>query len=106
MIRYIKLRLNLDKPEDAKAYGIIRNAEKSQSKFLIEAVNAYGKYLTAEEDKKAFLQTVRNTIRDTVRELFNGSLMLIQSSPQAEQISAKPSEESGEIADDFLKSLF
>ena len=105
MIRYVKLRLNLEKPEDAKAYSFIQGSDKSQSRFLISAVNAYGSYLNAEEEKKVFLQTVQSTIRDAIRETFGGGLFLMQNAPRETSTLPRTSEESGEIADEFLKSL-
>lgn len=95
----VKLRLNLDKPEHRAAYETLRASGKSMSQFVIAAVNAYGGYLSREEEKDLLLQQVSDTVRSTLSEMLGLSLSAVKSI----EIPADIAEESGEIADDFLQ---
>ena len=95
----MKLRLNLDKPEHRAAYETLKASGKSMSQFVIAAVNAYGGYLSREEEKDLLLQQVSDTVRSTLSEMLGLSLSAVKSI----EIPADIAEESGEIADDFLQ---
>ena len=97
----VKVRLNLDKPEHRAAYEILKGSEKSMSQFVIAAVNAYGGYLSKEEEKDLLLRQVSDTVRSTLCEMLGVSLVATKTS----EISADVAEESGEIADDFLQNF-
>ena len=97
----VKVRLNLDKPEHRAAYEILKGSEKSMSQFVIAAVNAYGGYLSKEEEKDLLLRQVSDTVRSTLSEMLGISL----SAPKPTEIPADIAEESGEIADDFLQNF-
>ena len=106
-IRNIKIRLNLDKPEARRANEILNSQEKSMSRFVIDAVNAYGSYLDREAAKVRFLQTVNASLRETIQELFGAALVgtvpvKVQEAPIQK---ANFEEASAEIADDFLKNF-
>lgn len=100
-VKYVKVRFNTDKENDRKAYEQIRNGGISQSKFIIAAVNAYGSYLSAVEDKKQFCLTVQEAIHASMREIFGGGAIASSQST----VTEKPSEENGKIADDFLDNF-
>ena len=106
-IRNIKIRLNLDKPEARRANEILNSQEKSMSRFVIDAVNAYGSYLDQEEAKQRFLQSVNASLRETIHELFGAALVgTLPVKAQEVPIQESNSEEaSAEIADDFLKNF-
>lgn len=97
----VKVRLNLDKPEHRAAYEILKTSEKSMSQFVIAAVNAYGGYLTKEEERELLLRQVSDTVRATFGEMLGVSLVAQKTS----EISTDIAEESGEIADDFLQNF-
>ena len=97
----VKVRLNLDKPEHRAAYEILKGSEKSMSQFVIAAVNAYGGYLSKEEERELLLRQVSDTVRSTLSEMLGVSL----STTKPVEISTDIAEESGEIADDFLQNF-
>ena len=97
----VKLRLNLDKPEHRAAYETLKGCGKSMSQFVIAAVNAYGGYLSKEEEKDLLLQQVSDTVRSTLSEMLGISL----TGAKPAEIPADIAEESGEIADDFLQNF-
>lgn len=104
----VKVRLNLDKEEHRSAYEILKNSEKSMSQFVIAAVNAYGCYLSEEEEKKRFLQEVKDAVRTTLGEMIGVSLFggcRASSMTEKSDLPDEIAEESGEIADDFLKNF-
>ena len=100
-MKYIKVRFNTDKESDRKAYEQIRSSGLSQSKFIISAVNAYGGYLSAEQEKERFCRQVNDAIHAAMREIFGGGAF---SAPIPSAIE-KSTEESGKIVDDFLDSF-
>ena len=97
----VKVRLNLDKPEHRAAYEILKGCEKSMSQFVIAAVNAYGGYLSKEEEREILLRQVSDTVRSTISEMLGISLSAVK----PVEIPADVAEESGEIADDFLQNF-
>ena len=97
----VKVRLNLDKPEHRAAYEILKSSEKSMSQFVIAAVNAYGGYLSKEEERELLLRQVSDTVRSAISEMLGISLSTVKSV----EIPADVAEESGEIADDFLQNF-
>lgn len=105
MIKNIKVRLNLDKPEDRQAYDLLRHSEKSMSKFIIAAVNAYGGYLSAQEQEEHFAQRVNESLRQTLQEMFGMALAGTVSASKPTESTPELAEESGEIADDFLENF-
>ncbi len=104
----IKVRLNLDKPEHRAAYEILKGSEKSMSQFVIAAVNAYGGYLSKEEEKDLLLRQVSDTVRSTISEMLGVSLSGGKFSSEMvmpNETASDIAEESGEIADDFLQNF-
>ena len=97
----VKVRLNLDKPEHRAAYEIIKGSNRSMSQFVIAAVNAYGGYLSKEEERELLLRQVSDTVRSTLSEMLGISLSVAKPI----DIPADIAEESGEIADDFLQNF-
>ena len=97
----VKVRLNLDKPEHRAAYEIIKGSNRSMSQFVIAAVNAYGGYLSKEEEKDLLLRQVSDTVRSTISEMRGISLSAVK----PVESPADVAEESGEIADDFLQNF-
>lgn len=107
-VRFVKVRFNTDKEDDSKAYETIQKADLSQSKFITAAVNAYGGYLSAEEDKKQLCLSVQEAVHTSMREIFGTGIN--QTAPErflspADENPNADTEESGKIADDFLENF-
>lgn len=104
----VKVRLNLDKLEHRAAYEIIKGSNRSMSQFVIAAVNAYGGYLSKEEEKNLLLRQVSDTVRSTISEMLGVSLSGVNNSSDTiipNKTTSDIAEESGEIADDFLQNF-
>ena len=67
MATKITVRLNPSKAADQRALDYLRTAGISYSKAVIKAINAYLDLQTEEERKDAFLQEVRNIVREELR---------------------------------------
>ena len=61
-IKNVKIRFNLDKENDRKAYEYLCNAEKSYSKAVISAICAFLELSERTATEDAFLERVISTI--------------------------------------------
>ena len=56
MIHSFKLRFNTDKPDQARAWETLQSLPAGgKNKFILAAICAYADRLTAEEEKRLFL---------------------------------------------------
>ena len=115
------LRLNLDNEEDRRAFvylrGMDRKKYKSYSSAIVTAINdhfsrqerlADDPFLETRERQEAFLQEVKDTIRESLQNsgVGIGSLVaLLQSAQPAPQQSKVMSEEAFDTAMDFINGL-
>ena len=98
MATKITVRLNPSKAADQRALEYLQTAGVSYSKAVIKAINAYLDLQTEEERKDAFLQEVRNIVREELRA--NPMLgMMPYFQPPAEQ---KPTQETEDAMLAFL----
>ena len=67
MATKITVRLNPSKAADQRVLEYLQTAGISYSKAVIKAINAYLDLQTEEERKDAFLQEVRNIVREELR---------------------------------------
>ena len=67
MATKITVRFNPSKAVDQRALEYLQTVGISYSKAVIKAINAYLDLQSEEERKEAFLQEVRNTIREELR---------------------------------------
>ena len=67
MATKITIRFNDGKVADKRALKYLQTADISYSKAVIKAINAYLDLQTEEERKDAFLQEVRNIVREELR---------------------------------------
>ena len=67
MTTKITVRLNPSKAADQRVLEYLQTAGISYSKAVIKAINAYLDLQTEEERKEAFLQEVRNIVREELR---------------------------------------
>ena len=115
------LRFNLDDPEDRRALAYLQGRDrkryKSYSSAVVAAVNDYfsreerlaaDPFLETRERQEAFLQEVKDTIRDAVQSSgagFVGLAALLQSVRPVPQQSEAMSEEAFDTAMDFINGL-
>ena len=101
MTTKITVRLNPSKAADQQALDYLQTAGVSYSKAVIKAINAYLDLQTEEERKEAFLQEVRNIVREELRaNPMIGILPYFQ--PPAEQ---KPTQETEDTMLAFLDAF-
>ena len=101
MTTKITVRLNPSKASDQRALDYLRTANISYSKAVLKAINAYLDLQTEEERKEAFLQEVRNIVREELRaNPMIGMLPYFQ--PPAEQ---KPTQETEDTMLAFLDAF-
>ena len=67
MATKITVRFNPSKAADQRALEYLQTASISYSKAVIQAINAYLDRQAEEERKDAFLQEVRNIVREELR---------------------------------------
>ena len=101
MATKITVRLNPSKAADQRVLEYLQTAGISYSKAVIKAINAYLDMQTEEERKDAFLQEVRNIVREELRaNPMMGMLPYFQ--PPAEQ---KPTQETEDTMLAFLDAF-
>ena len=106
MIKNVKIRFNLDKENDRKAYYYLQNAEKSYSKAVISAICEYlgVSERTATED--AFRERIIATIREEVSKSNPlGGLLQLAQTPSAPTPTEKENTENEETVMDFLDNF-
>lgn len=67
MTMKMTIRFNTDKEPALRAWKYLQTADISYSKAVIQAINAYLELQSEEERKDAFLQQVRNIVREEMR---------------------------------------
>ena len=98
MTTKITIRFNDGKAADKRALDYLQTAGISYSKAVIKAINAYLNLQTEEERKDAFLQEVRNIVREELKaNPMMGMIPYFQ--PPAEQ---KPTQETEDAMLAFL----
>ena len=106
-IKNVKVRFNLSKENDRKAYEYLQNAEVSYSKAVISAICGYVELSERTATEDAFLERVISTIREETAKVnpLGGLLQLVQQ-PVAQTPAEKESKaESEEAMLDFLDSF-
>ena len=97
----ITVRFNTGKVAEQRALEYLQTAGISYSKAVIKAINAYLDLQTEEERKDAFLQEVRNIVREELRSNpMMGMMPYFQ--PPAEQ---KPTQETEDTMLAFLDAF-
>ena len=101
MTTKITIRFNDGKAADKRALTYLQTVGISYSKAVIKAINAYLDLQTEEERKEAFLQEIRNIVRDELRaNPVMGMMPYFQ--PPAEQ---KPTQETEDAMLAFLDAF-
>ena len=105
-IKNMKIRFNLNKENDRKAYGYLKSAEKSYSKAVISVICEYIDLSERLATEEAFRERIIATIREEVSKSnpFGGLLQLVQT-PPAQISTEKENTETEEAVMDFLDNF-
>ena len=105
-IKNMKIRFNLNKENDRKAYDYLQIAEKSYSKAVISAICEYMDLSERLATEEAFRERIIATIREEVSKSnpFGGLLQLVQT-PSASTPTEKENTETEEAVMDFLDNF-
>ena len=104
-IKNVKVRFNLDKENDRRAYEYLKESETSYSKAVISAICGYMDLSENKATEDAFLERVIQTIRQETASFnpLRGLLQLAQAQPP---LTAEESEdENNQTVLDFLDSF-
>lgn len=107
-IKNVKIRFNLNKENDRKAYEFLQNAELSYSKAVISAICDYMELRENKATEDAFLERVINTIKEETAKtnLLGGLLQFVQTpSAQITPTKKEKTTENEEAVLDFLDSF-
>ena len=106
-IKNIKIRFNLDKENDRKAYEYLQGTDHSYSKAVISAICGFIELSERMATEDAFLERVISTIREEVAKSnpLGGLLQFVQT-PSAQTPAEKENKsETEEAVLDFLDSF-
>ena len=105
-IKNLKIRFNLDKENDRKAYEYLQSADHSYSKAVISAICEYMDLSQRLATEEAFRERIIATIREEVSKSnpFGGLLQLVQT-PPAQISTEKENTETEEAVMDFLDNF-
>lgn len=105
-IKNLKIRFNLDKENDRKAYDYLQGAEKSYSKAVISAICEYLRLSEKTATEDAFLERIIATIKEELAKNnpFGGVLQFVQT-PPAQISTEKENTETEEAVMDFLDNF-
>ena len=97
-VKYVKVRFNLDKPDDRAAFDVLKKA-KGQNMFIKNAIIAYEEKRQNEQLVDTILTAVRSALSNV--QLVSPSVPVQNSEITDEDAAAA----SADIADAFLDSL-
>ena len=105
-IKNMKIRFNLNKENDRKAYDYLQIAEKSYSKAVISAICEYMDLSERLATEEAFRERIIATIREEVSKSnpLDGLLQLVQT-PSAPTSTEKENTENEETVMDFMDNF-
>ena len=106
-VKNVKVRFNLNKENDRRAYDYLQSAEKSYSKAVISAICGFMELSERTAAEDAFLERVISTIREeTARSNpLSGLLQLAQTPPAQIPESKESNAETEETVLDFLDNF-
>ena len=106
-VKNVKVRFNLDKENDRKAYDYLQNAEKSYSKAVISAICGFMDLSEKVVSEDIFLERVISTIREETTKVnpLGGLLQLVQQPVAQTPAEKENNAESEETMLDFLDSF-
>ena len=106
-IKNLKIRFNLDKENDRKAYDYMQGAEKSYSKAVISAICEYLELSERTATEDAFRERVRATIKEELAKAnpFGSRLQLVQTPPAQIPTEKENKAETEETVMDFMDNF-
>ena len=106
-VKNVKIRFNLDKENDRKAYDYLQGTEKSYSKAIISAICGFMELSERNASEDAFLERVISTIREEVAKSnpLGGLLQFVQTPPAQIPAEKENNAENEEAVLDFLDSF-
>lgn len=105
MIKNVKVRFNLDKENDRKAYDYLQGAEKSYSKAVISAICEYLGLSERTATEDAFLERIITTIKEELAKANPFGLLQFVQTPPAQTTTEKENTETEEAVMDFLDNF-
>ena len=106
-IKNVKVRFNLDKENDRKAYEYLQSAEVSYSKAVISAICGYMELSEAKTAEDAFLERIITTIKEETAKAnpLGGLLQLVQQPVAQTPAEKENNAETEEAMLNFLDSF-
>ena len=106
-IKNVKIRFNLDKENDRRAYDYLQGAEKSYSKAVISAICEYLELSERTATEDAFLERVIATIKEELAKAnpFGSLLQLVQTPPAQIPAEKENKAETEETVMDFMDNF-
>jgi ribosomal protein S12 methylthiotransferase accessory factor YcaO len=106
MIKNMKIRFNLDKENDRKAYDYLQGADHSYSKAVISAICEYLELSERTATEDAFLERVIATIKEELAKANPfGLLQLVQTPPAQISTEKENKAETEETVMDFMDNF-
>ncbi len=106
-IKNMKIRFNLDKENDRKAYEYLQGTDHSYSKAVISAICEYLGLSERAVTEDAFLERVITTIKEELAKTnpFAGLLQLVQTPPAQILAEKENKAETEETVMDFMDNF-
>ena len=106
-IKNLKIRFNLDKENDRKAYEYLQGANHSYSKAVISAICEYLELSERTATEDAFLERVIATIKEELTKAnpLGGLLQLVQTPPAQIPTEKENKAETEETVMDFMDNF-
>ena len=104
-IKNLKIRFNLDKENDRKAYEYLQGADHSYSKAVISAICEYLELSERTATEDAFLERVIATIKEELAKTNPFGLLQLVQTPPAVTPAEKENTETEEAVMDFLDNF-
>ena len=106
-IKNVKIRFNLDKENDRKAYEYLQGADHSYSKAVISAICEYLELSERVTTEDAFLERVITTIKEELAKTnpLGGLLQFVQTPPAQVSAEKENEVETEETVMDFMDNF-
>ena len=104
-IKNLKIRFNLDKENDRKAYEYLQGADHSYSKAVISAICEYLELSERTANEDAFLERVIATIKEELAKTNPFGLLQLVQTPPAQISTEKENTETEETVMDFMDNF-
>ena len=105
-IKNVKIRFNLDKENDRKAYEYLQGADHSYSKAVVSAICEYLELSERTATEDAFLERVITTIKEELAKANPFGLLQLMQTPPAQIPAEKENKsETEETVMDFMDNF-